>query len=128
MMEDVTFNLNMAEKAKVEMVTHMEATELLITEISNKNPAYAAQVMTRFPDFPVFIEPAQFNLMAPIQVLMSQGQAQQPGVMAPEQQTAGESAMMNPAMGAELTTTATNPMDINAAPVEQGQAAYTEGL
>jgi hypothetical protein len=62
-------------------------------------------------------------------VLMSQGQQGAPGVMSPEQQTAGEAGMMaQPAVGAELTTTAQNPMDINAAPVEQGQPAYSEGL
>ena len=128
MMEDVTFNLNMNEKAQETMIGHMEATEMLILEISNKNPAYAAQVMQRFPDFPVFIKPEDFGLISPIQVLMSQGQ-QAPVTAGPEQQTAGEAGMMGqPEMGAELTTTAQNPMDINAAPVDQGTPAYNEGL
>ena len=129
MMEDTTFNLTMGEGTQAAMIEHMEATEMLITEVCNKNPAYAAQVMQRFPDFPIFIKPEEFGLMPPMMVLMSQGQQGAPGVMSPEQQTAGEAGMMaQPAVGAELTTTATNPMDINAAPVEQGQPAYSEGL
>jgi hypothetical protein len=128
MMEDTTFNLSMKDGAKEGMIEHMEATELLMLQITNRNPSYAMLVMQRFPDFPVFVKPEEYGLMDPMMIIAGQqaaGQAQ-PGAMAPEQQTAGDSALMTPAMGAELTTSAQNPLDVNAVPVEQGQAAMLE--
>jgi hypothetical protein len=86
--------------------------------------------MQRFPDFPIFVKPEEIGLINPIQVLMMQGQQNQPpGPASPEQQTAGQAGQMaQPAQGAQLTTTAQNPMDINAEPVSQGQPAYGEAL
>lgn len=128
MMEDITYNLNMGEGEKAKMVEHMEATELLIIEIINKNPPYGAQVLQRFPDFPVFINPDEFGLIHPVQVLMNMGRASQ-APLSPEQQTAGQQGMQMPGapQGAELTTTAQNPLDVNAMAVPQGEPSYTEG-
>ncbi len=131
MMEDVTFNLTMGEKAQAGMIEHMEATEMLICEISGKNPMYAMQVMQRFPDFPVFIKPEEYGLMPPMTIIQGmQGMGAGPAPMTPEQQTAGEAPMMagQPGPSAELISTAQNPMDVNAAAVPQGEPSYTEGL
>jgi hypothetical protein len=126
MMEDLTYNLNLGEKEQSKMVEHMEATELLILEIINKNPPYGAQVLQRFPDFPVFIKPEDFNLMHPVQVIMSMNQP--PGApLSPEQQTAGSWQMVGAPQTAQLTQTAQNPLDVNAMAVPQGEPSYTEG-
>jgi hypothetical protein len=126
MMEDLTYNLNLGEKEQSKMVEHMEATELLILEIINKNPPYGAQVLQRFPDFPVFIKPEDFNLMHPVQVIMSMNQPPA-APLSPEQQTAGSGQMVGAPQTAQLTQTAQNPLDVNAMAVPQGEPSYTEG-
>jgi hypothetical protein len=117
LMEDRTFNDTMSADAQQSMKDHVEATEMVMMGVASKNPQYLMMVMSRFPDFPIFLDAEKFGYASPMAMLqggMPQTSAPESAAVEPGQMIQPQGVQTANQAGPSLSVSATNPMAENA--------------